>query len=179
MTPQAEPADLPVPREQLVPAERLEDGEVVILAVKPSRWFAILVSWPVVVVGSTLAVLTFATGEYVAAATEWRTVSMFCLAVVSARVVVGCFQWQGRLYVLTDRRVMGFSGVFREEFWQCPLTGIRAVHLTCTLSERMFVVGSLLFELRRDTPVNQSGWMHLSDAGQVRQMVADALRRAK
>ena len=48
MSPSAEPANPPADAEALAPACRLEEGEAVILAVKPSRWFVLLTGpcWP-------------------------------------------------------------------------------------------------------------------------------------
>lgn len=177
MSPPAERADLVLEAADLVPAERLEDGEVVILAVKPSRWLALLVSWPVVVVAAVVTGAAYAAARLWAVALNDEMVALLCSAAACTRVTVGCFQWLGRLYVLTNRRVMRFSGVFRQDCRHCPLKDVREVHPSATLAERLFAVGSLLFELRDDR--RRGGhWMHLSDPREVLRIVEEARRRA-
>jgi len=177
MSPPADRADLTVQAADLVPAERLENGELVILAVKPSRWLALLVSWPVVVVAAAVTGAAYAADRFWALAINEEMVALLCTAAACTRVTVGCLQWLGRLYVLTDRRVMRFSGVFRQVFWHCPLRAIREVHLSTTPPERLLAVGSLLFEL--DDERRQGGhWMHLAAAREVLQIVEEARYRA-
>ena len=177
MSPPAEPANLAVEAADLVPAERLDNGEVVILAVKPSRWLALLVSWPVVVVAAVVTGAACAAARLWAAAVNEEMVALLCSAAACTRVTVGCLQWLGRLYVLTDRRVMRFGGVFRQAFWHCPLRDVREAHLSATLPERLLGVGSLLFEFR-DERRSGGHWMHLADPREVLRIVEEARNRA-
>jgi len=177
MSPSAEPAGLAVEAADLVPAERLENGEVVILAVKPSRWLPLLVSWPVMALAVIVAAAAYVADKLSATAGNEEVVALLCLAVACTRITVGCFQWLGRLYVLTDRRVMCLRGVFRQDCWYCPLRGVRQVHLSASPPERLFAVGSLLFECPDDPRAN-GHWMYLADPEEVLRIVQEARNRA-
>ena len=47
MSPITPGASTVMPAEAAVAERLLRDGEIIILAVKPSRWFVLLVTWPV------------------------------------------------------------------------------------------------------------------------------------
>jgi hypothetical protein len=177
MSPSAEPATPAAPPIAL-PERLLEGGEVVILAVKPSRWFVWLMSWPVLVLAVVVLVVSFVAERFFAAAVDQRTVLLLCSAVGVARVVLAGFQWLGRLYVLTDRRVLRLRGVLREDVYQCPLKRIRRTHLSLTLPERLVGVGSLLFELD-DSRCAPGHWLDLAEPQEVQRLVEEALRRAR
>lgn len=179
MSPSAEPAHLAAADAALVPAECLQDGEVVILAVKPSRWLVLLVSWPWVLLAIAVAVATVLVSDGLGSAGTWRAVALACSAVACARVTIACFQWQGRLYVLTDRRVLRFRGVFREDVYACPLKHIHRFHLAATLPERALTLASLFFEPDDDAPPGEGHWICLARPQEVHRLVEEAWRRAR
>ena len=179
MSPSAEPADLSIAAGALAPAVRIEDGEVVILAVKPSRWFVLLVSWPLLLLAAVVAGAAYLAGEALGTAVNQRLVALLFSAVACARLTAACFQWQGRLYVLTDRRVIRLRGMFREELWQCPLRGLGGIHLSATLLERLFGVGSLLFERNDGRGSVEGEWIHLADPKEVHRLVQEAWSRTR
>ena len=176
MTP-AGPAHLTVAAADLVPADRLEDGEIVLLAVKPSRWLALLASWPVLIAAAAVAGAAWVAETLWAPGVNGRVVAMFCSAVACTRVTVACFQWLGRLYVLTNRRVMRFGGVLHQDFWQCPLRQLDEAHLAVTLRERLVGIGSLWFQ-RRDDSHGGGSWMYLAEPAEALRAVTEARRRA-
>jgi len=176
MTP-AEPAQLAVAAADLVPADCLEDGEIVLLAVKPSRWLVLLASWPVLLAAAVVAVAAGVVEALWSLAIDERVVVMFCSAVACTRVTAGCFQWLGRLYVLTNRRVMRFSGVFHQEAWHCPLRVLDEVRLSATFRERLVGIGSLWLP-RRDDRRGGGSWMYLAEPDEALRAVTEARRRA-
>ncbi len=94
-------AEAPATVEPFVPAELLDDGEAIILAVKPSGWFVVLTSWPVLVSCAGVA----------AAAGLWPRLfggnlgGMAALAGAPAEVLGAWFQRAGWPYGLTNRPV--------------------------------------------------------------------------
>jgi len=163
-----------------VPADLLGDGEIVILAVKPSPWFVVLASWQVLAVAIVvpllvyLAVVTFGiSSAYPAPAVFW-----VCGVAALARLLAGCFQWAGRLYVLTNLRVMRILGTTRPEVAQCLLKEIRAVNATATTAERMLSLGSLSFETTQGDS-SELSWLNIVFAEEARQMINDAIGRAR
>ncbi|MFO0972424.1 MAG: PH domain-containing protein [Phycisphaerae bacterium] len=126
-------------RADVIPEQLLSDGEVVLLAIKPSLWFVILVS------GRFLAALAL-----VWVATRLPLLSPVALPVlrlalgaVLLRLVVATLQWSARLYVLTDRRVLLIRGIFNVDIFECALARIQNTWLTFSLFERLLRLGSV------------------------------------
>jgi hypothetical protein len=178
MTPLADPGSLSVAATSTVARERLEDGEIIILAVRPSGWFIVLMSWPLLAGVAAVAAISLVARTWPGYDVDGRMVTLVCAAVGTLRIAVACFQWQGRLYILTDRRVMRIKGVFREDCYQCPLRNIREVHLSSTLPERIVAVANLLFQRTDAKAVPDADWLCLANPREVQQAVQEAMRRA-
>jgi len=179
MTPVADPGSLSVTGASAMAVGRLADGEAIILVVRPSGWLILLMSWPLLAGVAAVVAVSFAAKHYLACDVGSRMVLLICLAVGAMRLTIAISQWQGRMYILTDRRVMRIKGVFHEECYQCPLKKIRRVHLSATLPERIVSVASLMFERVDDKPVPDAHWVCLGNPREVLQAVEDALDRAK
>lgn len=179
MTPAADPGSLSVTMASAMAQDRLEDGESIILTARPSGWLILLMSWPLLVGLTAVAAVSLAAEQFTTYDVDNHMVVLICLAVGAIRVTVACSQWQGRMYILTDRRVMRIKGVFREDCYQCPLKKIRQVQVSATLPERIVSVASLMFERVDEKPVPDADWICLANAQDVLQAVENALRRAK
>jgi len=165
-------------QEGLVPHALLEDGEVVLLATKPSGWFVLLVSWRVVVLtGLAAVILILAEPVLHAPAASRQAVILLCVAVCCLRVILGCFQWLGRLYVLTNKRILRIKGVMRAEVFACPLRRIRRVLPGATVPERLLGVGSLYFQTGEQAGAD-GAWIHLARPLSIRDLIEQAIRRA-
>jgi len=179
MTPVADPGSLSVTIASAMAADRLEDGEAIILVARPSGWLILLTSWPLLAGVAAVAAVSFAARHYLAYDIDSQMVLLTCLAVGAMRLTIAISQWQGRIYILTNRRVMRIKGVFHEDSYQCPLKKIRRVHLSATLPERIVSVASLVFERVDEKPVPDAHWLCLANPQEVLQAVDEALRRAK
>jgi hypothetical protein len=179
MTPLADPGALSLAAASAVARERLEDGEIVILAVRPSGWFVVLMSWPLLAGVAAVAAISLIARTWTNYDVDGRMVALVCVGVATLRVAVACLQWQGRLYILTDRRVMRIKGVFREDCYQCQLRNIREVYLSATLPDRVVAVASLIFHRADDKAVPDVDWLCLANPHEVCQAVHEAMRRAK
>src|SRR5437764_4770459 len=114
----AAPATLPVviPATSVLAGQVLRDGEVVVFMIKPSLFFVILNSlgW--------LGALTIATIS--ASASDVHHTHVYVEAAMfagAARLTWALLNWMGRLYVLTDQRVLRVTGVFAMDIFECPL----------------------------------------------------------
>lgn len=177
MSPTAESANA-APAEAIVPERVLQDGEVILLAVKPSGWFVVLSSWPVLAAAGLVALATFTAGRAIGAAGAAPAIYLFCLGAALLRLLAACFQWLVRVYVLTDKRIMRLRGVARVDVFQCPLRQVRRTELTASGGERLFGLGSLLFDVE-DADPRGSAWENLSRPTEVREAVEEAIRRAR
>jgi hypothetical protein len=178
MSPTAEGADLTVPPEAAAPGWVLRDGEVVILALKPSAWFVLLTSWPVLAAAALVAL-----GGYVAhalwpGAVVRETLLLVCILAGACRIIVACFHWGGRLYVLTNRRALWIFGYVRPSVSAMALKDVSGTCVSASRLERLASVGTLAFQ-RAGADSPGPAWVHIARARQVRQIVDDAIRRAR
>ena len=178
MTPSVDPATVAAPGLTVVPARLLDGGEVVILAVKPSGWFCLLTSLPVLVVAAAFAAVAGLARPVLPEPLQAGAVVWFWAGVSAVRLAAALGQWVGRLYVLTNRRVLRVSGVLREEVRACLLRDIVRAEVSVAAAERVVGVGSLSFESSQPA-VRQSPWTHISHPSEVQQIVNEAISRAR
>jgi len=178
MTPTADPAS-PAAAASILPANVLQDGEIVILAIKPSGWSLLLSSWPVLaiaaaVAGATLVAERLQTSTLVSPG----LVLLICAAAAVLRVLLAGMQWLGRLYVLTNRRVLQVHGLLRVDVRGCLLREIVETSLSATAPERLLAIGNLyLRTVEDDRP--QPAWPHIARPAEVQQIVNEAIRHAR
>jgi len=181
MSPTAEPASAPGAAEASVPERLLGDGEVVILSIKPGAFFVLLASLPVlasaaVVLAGTL-VLTEVLGFDLAVPPH--VVVLFCAAAGLGRVGIAGFQWAGRLYVLTNLRVIRLAGVIRADVNECPLKRIFRVELSSGPGERLAGLGTLAFATAQDGAGAAIEWSCVARPEEVLEIVNETVRRSR
>jgi hypothetical protein len=158
-----------------VPQVVLEDGEVIILAIKPSSWSVLLAAGGVLGVAAVVAVATYFTGDLLGPAAR-NTVLLVCMVVAALAVLVASAQWVGRLYVLTNLRVMRIWGVFGVELLEAPLNRIVASEIVATTPQRWLGLGNLLFR-QADGELSDVSWIDVRRLGRIKQAVDEAIRR--
>ena len=156
----------------------LGDDELIILAIKPSGWFVLMVSWPVLAVVAVTAVGVGIAGKAMPDALPDDAIYLLCLIVATARLVIACGQWTARLYMLTSRRIMSVYGVIKVRLNECALDQISTSDLTVTPVQKLLRLGSLTFH-DADREMIDLAWMHLSQSGEVKELVDETIRRAK
>ena len=159
-----------------VPARLLHEGEEVIIAVKPSFWFVLLVSWPSVLAVLSLGFAAYVLGDAMNLGLGRQLVLMFCLTLVLGQLFVACVQWVGRLYVLTNVRILMVHGVLKARITHCPLNRIKHLTLSATPSERALSVGSLYFHAE-GLDVRESAWIHMAQPREIHDLVQQAIDR--
>lgn len=177
MSPSSDPANAAT-EEAMFPVSLLEDGEVVVLAIKPSGWFILVVSFPVLAAVGLVAGGLYLGQEVFHVIAPQRAMLLLCAVAASLRVIIACFQWLGRLYILTNKRAISVRGVVRAEVLGCPLRQIADVLLEGSAFERLWHVGSLYFEVSEGGPA-EFRWTCIANPGEVHQTVLQAIRRSK
>ena len=117
----------------------LRDGETVVLILRPSFWFITFAAARFAAVVLLLVLLARLSLHPRAA---WAALEGG-LFLVAGRVMWGVLQWMGRLYVLTDLRVLRLAGVFTIDIFDCPLRRVAQTRPASTLMERAVGVGSI------------------------------------
>jgi hypothetical protein len=184
--PSAEQVALPTAA-VMVPERLLNEGEIVILAIKPSIWFVAIVSWQVIAVGCIVPLAAHVTAWLFETdlPVDQDTLNLICLAAMAARLCTACLQWMGRLYVLTNLRVLRIKGLLRPDVWSCLLTQISEVRLWSTALNRLIGLGSLQFigsSTRQSTPCQvtaDTAWIHIAQAARVQQIIQATISKLK
>lgn len=152
----------------------LRDGEVVLLILKPSVWY-ILFSAMRFAAGALIGVIAAELWLPDRAAQWYAAAGLFLIA---ARFMWSVLQWMGRLYVLTDLRILRLSGVFAVEIFDCPLRKVAATRVVYSFRERMSGLGSI--EITPHDDARPPGvWQTVRRPHDVHEQVRAAIARAK
>jgi uncharacterized membrane protein YdbT with pleckstrin-like domain len=159
----------------------LRDGELVLLILKPSLWSIVLTALPFA------AVVLMATAAAIVVA-EHHSIHFLAMAVflLGGRVVWSILQWMGRLYLLTNLRIVALSGVFNIEIFDCPLRRVAQARLQRRVRERLLGIGTIEIVPSgdRSSPcASERGapgyWHMIARPVRVHEQVAAAINRAK
>jgi hypothetical protein len=165
-----------------LPAQLLSDGEEILLATRPSAWSIVLSCWPWVVLGggsvALLLLVTRLTG--MDADGRHRPLVAALLIVVLIRLVLASIAWAGKLYLVTNLRLLTVRGLSQPEVHGVPLVHLRDVSLCISPGERVLGVGSLLIEsVSGEELLRESIWQHLSNPQGIKTLIEDAAARAQ
>lgn len=157
----------------------LHDGETVLLLLKPSRWFIVVTSLGFI--GLVLALLIIATLAGMPPGPRHPIIAELAFLALLFRLVWATFQWVGRVYVLTDLRILRLSGAFNVELFDCPLRKVKGVRRADGLAERLLGLGTI--DVVPQDPGCSDGapgaWQMVRKPAQVHDQIVAALNRAQ
>lgn len=153
----------------------LDEDEIIILLVQPSPWYI-----PLSCLGS-LAAIAFITllmawsSRFPVA--PWTDGVAFGLGAILSigRLSWQAIDWSQRLYVLTDRRLIRRSGVFRSTAESLPLRDIRHTVVLAAPRERLLGVGTIIFATA--FAISRHSWDVVRRPHDVSAMVREAVDR--
>lgn len=155
----------------------LQDGELVLLILKPSRWWILLESLRfsaivlIILLGLQLWPMNLTP----------RTLTLIVeigLLLIAGRVMWAVLQWMGRLYLLTDLRIVRLSGVFHVDVFDCPLRRVARTRLLRSFRERLVGRGSIeIIPQDEDLPIDC--WVTIKHPHRVHEQIQSAINRAK
>jgi hypothetical protein len=153
----------------------LRDGEVVLLILKPSMWYIVFSSLRFLAAG---LIAVIAAKLWVHNSHAVSSIVYTATFLVAGRVMWAVLQWQGRLYVLTDMRVVRLSGVFNVEILDCALRKVAQTRLTRTFREKLWRLGSIEI-LPVDDSCPPSVWQTVNKPAEVQAKIQSTIDRAK
>jgi hypothetical protein len=160
----------------LLAAHILHDGELVILILRPSFWFILLSSlWFLGGVAALMVIARLVTLQNGNPVHIYMEMGSFAMA---GRLMWAVLQWMGRLYVLTDMRVLILSGVFHVDVFDCPLRKIARTRIVRNTVERVLVVGSIEI-IPQDDDHPFGVWQTVDRADEVNEQIVATINRAK
>jgi hypothetical protein len=153
----------------------LRDGEVVLLILKPSLWYIAFSA-----MRFTAAVLIIAIGAqlWLSSGRGSQSIAYAATFLIAGRVMWAALQWMGRLYVLTDLRIVRLSGVFNVEIFDCALRKVATTRLTRTFREKLWRLGSIEI-VPSDDSCTPSVWQTVKRPVEVHEKVQATIERAK
>lgn len=161
----------------LLPHSLIDDGEIILLLIRPSVLFIILSC-----IGSLMVIailtLTLALMANKFAGVPWSDTQALALGCAAAVLRVGwqTLEWLSRVYVLTDRRVIRRSGVLRVSVFEAPLRNIQHTSVFARLRERFFGLGTLAFATAGTDSFNMF-WVMIYNPFHVQHAVTEAIRK--
>jgi PH (Pleckstrin Homology) domain-containing protein len=153
----------------------LRDGELILLVLKPSLWFV-----PIHAAFFSAVVGCLAVGAALAGGVGPRDRIYFDAAIIliGARLMWASLAWMGRLYVLTDQRILRLSGVFTIDLFDCPLRKVAQIKRSATVRERMLGLGSIEI-YPGDEKRLPGSWQTVARPAEVQAEIVAAINRAK
>jgi membrane protein YdbS with pleckstrin-like domain len=158
----------------VVPAHLLGDGEQIILAIKPSLWFIVFHSAPLIVIMTLflIGLRYFFPGEGLS---SWsRTIHQVVAAVIFLRLLTSVLLWTSRLYILTDRRILRIKGIFNIDLFECPLVKIQNTFMSLAWYERLLGLGTILFATA-GTAGAEAAWQNINQPLEVNELIQKAI----
>lgn len=164
----------------VVPDHLLDEGELVILAIKPSMWFILFHSAKVLALVTALAILAYLVRDQLYELTHigYRTICQIAAAVIVLQTAVAFLHWMSRLYVLTNRRVMRIRGIFNIDVFEAPLAKIQNTYLTLAIHERLFALGSVQFATAGTFGI-EATWQNVNNPLEVHELIRRTIRQAQ
>lgn len=154
----------------------LRDGEVVLLILKPSLWFIPFQGALFSAVVLLLAVIGAIADGHIE--TSDRFFFEAAILLIAARLMWGILQWMGRLYILTDQRILRLAGVLNTDIFDCPLRKVALVRRVATFREKLLALGSIeIYPCDDQRP--PAIWQTVARPNDVHAQIVAAISRAK
>lgn len=174
----SEAPELSAQRVNAVPAGLVHDDEIVILLLRPSLLFIPLACLSsvtlIAIVTLALALLATKLSSWI----PWEDTHAYALGAVlaAARLAWQALDWWGRLFVLTDRRIIRRMGVLHISAFEAPLKNIQHTSVFRLMRERLFGLGTIGFATA-GSDVFDAFWMMVRQPFAVHRVVVDAIHR--
>jgi hypothetical protein len=168
--------DFVTPLGQLLAGHVLRDGELVLLILRPSRWFILLTSLKFLATTVILMALAVIYDDFLRhLSRQYLQVGMF---LILGRLMWATLQWMGRLYLLTDMRIVTIKGVFTLAVFDCPLRKVARTLLERTFKEQVCRIGSIVV-VPQDEQVPFGSWRMVASPRRVHDMIKATIARAR
>jgi len=164
-------------RSRIISPSLLLPAEVVLFELKPSLWYVVLASLPIAAAGVAVAALALAIEGL---PMPYRHLGIVLgMWIIGLRVAVALFQWLGRTYVLTDRRILVQTGVFDAKVEALALERVESTFVAQAVFQRLLGIGTIFFRTTTDSGGVSMAWEHVRRPGEVHAHVVAQIDRWK
>ena len=164
--------------ERVVPQlEYLRDDEIVQISLKPSRWYILIVPLRDLLLLAVIGLVFWLLSAQASASVAPFAYALLGL-VMLCRIAVASLQWASRLYILTNRRVMRFSGIVAVKVAECRLDRIAHTQLKLSSAQQLLRIGSVVMAAD-ESQADAVNWQHIARPAQVYQTLIRAIRKSQ
>ncbi len=160
----------------LLTSHILQDGEIVLMILKPSLWF-LLITGLRFFAGVLIAVIAAVLFDERLMGKNIVYINIGA-ALIAARLMWAILLWMGRVYVLTDRRIVTLGGVFAIDIFDCPLRKVARTRIIYTTRERIFRLGTIQIIPAGDE-MPDGLWQMVPRPMEVHEAIVAAINRTK
>lgn len=161
----------------MLPEQLLQPGEIIILLIKPSPWFILLVPLRfIAVIALCAALIAQLQRRGFDLGLDSHDLIVATLAVIGLRLFWQMLDWLSHVYVLTDQRIIRVMGVFNVQVFECPLNKIQQTDLILPLLQRLFWLGSIGFATA-GTATHEAYWLMVAKPLEVHAKIIETIRR--
>jgi hypothetical protein len=172
MTPSADTLAGDVAVEQML----LQDGEIIIMSIKPSPWYVLLVSLPVVVASTVTAAAAAVCNRFGLLTAAHPLIYALAAMCIAGRLVVAAVQWMGVRYVLTNHRMLRLRTLLSTTVYEVPLQLIERAAVGVSMPERLVGVGSVCYLGENGKPFG-AVWLCVAEPHEVCAAANEAIAR--
>ena len=151
----------------------LRDGEIVLLIVKPSLWSIFFSCLPVMAAGLITVLATRLWAPH-----HLHIAFEAALMMIGCRAALAVLSWSGRLYLLTDRRVVRIAGIFNPRIDDIPLRKVARTRLVSATHERLWRLGSIEI-IPECEEWSCSIWQTIAQPREINETIRRAITRSK
>lgn len=157
----------------LITRHIVRDGEIILLTLKPSLWTIFFSTLPAV----GLALITMI-GARLWAQRHLHIGVEIGMMLIAGRAAWAVLTWMGKLYLLTDMRIVRITGVFTPQIHDIPLRKVARTRLTASVRERLWRLGSIEIIPESDH-WPWSVWQTIPQPRKIEETIRRAVARAK
>ena len=160
----------------MVPAQILQEDEIVLVLTKPSLFYIFYSSFPfvpaVLLLGLVLGRIATADGFLTPRLTAWTT-AFLCVS----RLIWALLVWTSHIYMLTNRRLVTIKGVVNVHMFQAPLRKLQKTEVYRPLGQRIFGAGTIGFSTAAGGA--ESTWVMVNRPLEINEQIVAAINKAK
>jgi hypothetical protein len=154
----------------------LRDGELILLMLRPSKWFILLSGLRFLAIVLLLMALSVIFDDKLHG--PRRQYIEAGLLLIAGRLTWAVLQWMGRLYILTDLRIIRLAGVFNVEVFDCPLRRVARTLLEISFAERICRIGTIAI-IPQDEELPIGHWQMVAHPRKVHEQISATISKAK
>ena len=151
----------------------LRDGEIILLILKPSLWTILFSCIPAIAVALIVMI-----GAGLSSPNHTHIGVEVGVMLVTVRAGWAVMSWAGKLYLLSDLRIIRISGVFSPQIHDIPLRKVARTRLVRSYHERLFRLGSVEIIPESDQ-YPWSVWQSVPKPDEVHETIRRTITRAK